>query len=257
LVAVSYGLTARASIQGNSELEIDFTNEKDASKKAVWSPADKLSVSSAGLGWDGEADASWDGWIQTRPHAIGYSWRPTRNVSVSVEIQPAMCEAGGVYLRYSSDRKHWTSWQALLRGRSPNDRRQVPAGSSYHGTIRVPYRDQQTYNRLLSEYSTMDVPWKSDEEAAVRWIVARDPDFFAEQIPFIGYVEFLVEQGFAGSRRVKSFNAELGFGMGGLHVPPRDPPAYKDRDVPWRFVAEGSDDDDSATAAPVEESPRK
>jgi hypothetical protein len=257
LSVVAYGPTARASILGSGELQIDFTNEQDASKKSVWSPADKLSVTGTGLGWDGATNASYDGWIQTRPLAVGLSWRPARAVSVSVEIQPAMSEitlpngqrytpdAGDVYIRYSPDRKHWSSWQALERGQRRDDRRQLPAARYYHGTFRVPYRNQQAYNGLVSAYSTFDVPWKSDEEAAVRWILEREPDFFAKQVPFMGYVEFLVEQGFPARQRVQSLKAHVGFGLGGLHVPARDAAAQKDRDVPWRFAV-----DDEPPAAP-------
>ena len=103
------------------------------------------------------------------------------------------------------------------------------------------------------------MPWKSDEEAAVRWIIARHGDFFAEQIPFMGYVEFLVEQRFPSGQRVKSFKAHLAYGMGGLATLPRDPAADKDRDIPWRFVAEGTEKDtpDAATGAPTEASTEK
>ena len=38
--------------------------------------------------------------------------------------------------------------------------------------------------KLLSQYSTLDVPWKSDEEATVRWILERNPEFFSKQDPF-------------------------------------------------------------------------
>ena len=34
---------------------------------------------------------------------------------------------------------------------------------------------------VVSEYSSLDVPWKSDEEAAVKWILEREPDFFEKE----------------------------------------------------------------------------
>jgi hypothetical protein len=81
----------------------------------------------------------------------------------------------------------------------------------------------------------MDVPWKSDEEAAVEWILNRDPEFFGKHIPFIGYAEFLYEGEFRGSQRIQSLKVEISYVLGGLHSPPRDEAAYKNRYVPWRY----------------------
>jgi hypothetical protein len=93
---------------------------------------------------------------------------------------------------------------------------------------------------LLSEYSRLDVPWKSDEEAAVRWILERRPDFFSTDLPFIGYIEFLFEGSIHGGQRIRTFEASVSYGMSGLHSPPKDRNAYKDRDSsPWRFRAGG------------------
>ena len=78
-----------ASIIGQNELEIDFTSTKEAPEKASWSPVDAVAITAAGLGWDGEAAASRDGWIQTKPMAVGLSWRPAASVNLRVAITPA------------------------------------------------------------------------------------------------------------------------------------------------------------------------
>jgi hypothetical protein len=92
---------------------------------------------------------------------------------------------------------------------------------------------------MLSEYAKLDVPWKSDEDAAVRWILDKQPDFFARQLPFIGYVQFRYEDGFYGGQRITSFKADASCGIGGIHSAPKDRNAYKDRHLkPWSFKAE-------------------
>ena len=67
---------SRAAIEGGNRLSVDFSNPDEATNKAVWSTPDKLTVSKEGLGWDGEAYALRESWIQTKPSAIGLSWRP-------------------------------------------------------------------------------------------------------------------------------------------------------------------------------------
>jgi hypothetical protein len=239
-----------ASIIDFKSLAIDFKDGADASAKATWSEPDILTISDGGLGWDGDAPASRDGWIQSVPMALGLSWRPTSAVSVRVSIQPGPLEvvlkngekstpyAGDVYVRYSPDRVHWSTWQALEASEPQSDAEKQTSGRHFRGLVRVPHSERDQYGKLLSEYSRLDVPWKSDEDAAVRWILEREPRFFAKQLPFIGYVQFRYEAGFHGGQRIESFRADVRYGMSGLHSPPQDPDAYKDRESsPWSFRA--------------------
>jgi hypothetical protein len=129
-------------------------------------------------------------------------------------------------VRYSPDLKHWSSWQCLQRAEAQSNEEKKNPGRYYSGTIRVPCRERSEYGRLLSQYSTLDVPWKSDEEAAVRWMLERDPESFSKQIPFIGYIEFLFEGGFHGGQRIQSLRAEVSYAMGGMHCTPRDAAVY-------------------------------
>jgi len=238
-----------ASIIDFKQLDIDFTSPVDAAAKATWSEPEKIMIAKEGLGWEGEAAASRDGWIQTTPLAIGLSWRPAQSISVRVAIQPPPREVqldngqkftpyiGVVYARYSPDLRHWSSWQALDGGQPrPGEETAKPA-RRYHGTMQVPYRDRAEYGKLLSEYSELDVPWKSDEEAAVTWMLKRDPELFARRIPFIGYVEFLFEGPFSGGQRIQSLKVEISYGVSGLATMPRDAAVGQGRDVPWRFKA--------------------
>ena len=242
--------TGRGSIEDFEQLTIDFTNATTAANAATWSTPDRLMVSKDGLGWDGEAAGVRDGWIQTKPLALGLSWRTPSAVSVRVTIQPPTREialnngnkttpyAGDVYVRYSPDLKHWSSWQGLSPAEPLTPEEKKNPGRHFQATVGVSHRERQRYLELLSEYARLDVPWMSDEEAAVRWVLGREPDFFAKQIPFIGYVEFLFEGYFYGGQRVRSFHAKVSYGMSGSGSPPKDRSKYKDRSSsPWRFEA--------------------
>ena len=255
-LAVLVVSSAQASILDFKSLAIDFTNAADAKDKATWSESDKLTVSANGLGWDGEAASSRDGWIQTVPLALGLSWRPPFAVSVRVSVHPKPTEfvlnngqkstpyVGDVYVRYSPDRLHWSTWQVLQTSEPQNNTEKQDPGRHFSGRIRVPYSERDEYGKLISEYARLDVPWQSDEEAAVRWILEKEPDFFAKQLPFIGYVQFRYEAGFYGGQRITSFKADVSYGMSGMHSAPKNKEAYKDRDSrPWSFKAEETEKD--------------
>lgn len=250
-LAVSVASSAAASILDFKSLAIDFTDPADAKAKATWSQPEKLTVSTNGLGWDGEAASSRDGWIQSVPLALGLSWRPPYAVSVRVSVHPKPTEfllnsgqkstpyAGDVYVRYSPDLLHWSTWQVLQTSEPQSNTEKQNPGRHFSGSVRVPYSERDEYSRLISEYARLDVPWRSDEDAAVRWILEREPNFFAKSLPFIGYVQFRYEGGFHGGQRITSFKADVSYGIGGMHSAPKDKDAYKDRDSqPWSFRGE-------------------
>lgn len=247
LVASSAG----ASILDSRTLAIDFTNASDAAAKATWSEPDKLNVATNGLGWEGDSASSRDGWIQTTALALGPAWRPPHAVSVRVSIHPKPTEvvlnggrkftpyAGDVYVRYSPDLRHWSTWQVLQSSQSQRNAEEQNPGRHFSGAIRIPYAEREEYSRLVSEYSKLDVPWKSDENAAVRWIVEKDPEFFARQLPFMGYIQFRYEGGIHGGQRIASFEAHVSYAVSGLHAAPADKDASMDRGSgTWSFRAE-------------------
>lgn len=231
---------------GGNSLEIDFTQPADAKLKATWS--DTINISSQGLGWDSSAASARNGWIQTYPLATGLSWRPASSVTVRITIEPDIQPIqlasgqtstpwiGSVFARYSPDRKNWSSWQALTPTYStdgtPTTKRNFTA------LLSVPDREQKEYRALISAYSQLDVDWKSDEEAAVKWILKKDPLFFERSLPFVGYVEFLFEASFYGSQRITSFKSSVSYGIGGMASVPKDPKSKRNQDIsPWRFQA--------------------
>lgn len=244
---LGWAAPSRASILDFRQLTVDLTSASDASTKVTWAEPAKLTVSDRGLGWDGDAASSWDGWIQTVPLAVGLSWRPAIGVSVRVTMRPAP-EAftipngqtstpykGAAFVRYSPDLQHWSTWQAMEDG---EDRPGAKPGRSWAATVQAPRCEREEYDAKLQEYMRRDVPWKSDEEAAVKWILAKDKGFFARHIPFVGYVQVRYEGPFHGGQRFTAMDVEVAAGIGGLHMPARDPKAAEGRDnAPWRFDA--------------------
>src|SRR5215470_247187 len=79
---------SQAGMSYFKQISIAFTNAADAQTNATWSEPDKIKASKEGLGWDGDAAASRDGWIQTKPLPLGLSWRPARAISVRGAIRP-------------------------------------------------------------------------------------------------------------------------------------------------------------------------
>lgn len=246
-----FTLPALASIIDFKELDIDFTDTTDAAAKATWSEPDILTITTNGLGWDGEPASLRDGWIHTVPMALGLSWRTPSAISIRVSIEPEIEEItldngqvttpyqGDIYVRYSPDTVHWSTWQVLQQETPQTSILIQDPGRHFIGTIRIPYIEMVKYRQMLQKYAELDVPWRSDEEAAVHWIVENDPDFFERQIPFIGYIEFLYEGSFHGGERITSFRAEITYGMSGLHYAP-DNDDYGDRDSrPWSFRGAG------------------
>jgi hypothetical protein len=268
LLSLAVARYGRAEIDLWKEFKIDFTSADDTAAKATWSDPRRITVTKDGLGWDGDHLAEFDGWMQTKALALGYSWRPTYAVNVRVEIQPPpqpvkvnrqntfSPDAGDVYVRYSPDRVHWSNWQVLQRDDATADNDQEKTPRRYHGEIRVSYRDRADYSKLLAEYSKLDAPWKSDEEATVKWILDREADFFSKHLPFIGYIEMMYDGEFRGGRRIQSLKADISYGMGGLHSPPKDPATSANRDAPWRFVGKETEKGEPAEPA-AKETPRR
>jgi hypothetical protein len=241
---VAVAISLRAVILDLKQLSIDFTNKEDAKAKAEWSHPDKLTFTAAGLG---RQRGSWDNdWIQTQPIPVGLSWRPPTGVSIEVKILPPpkaqhrfengkeiwSSEHDDLYARYSPDFQHWSSWQVLQR-----DEKKTDVGI-FTGGLAVPAREYQKYWSYLQEYEKLDVPWTSDEEAAVAWILKREPAFFAHSLPFIGYVQFLFEPANNQTWRIRRFEATISYGVSGLSSEPKDQSISRMRDeIPWRFKA--------------------
>jgi hypothetical protein len=255
---------ASAQIEGENHLSIDFTKPHDIRADVKW--MDKLNLTDKGLGWDGESNSHFDGWIITQELPIGLSWRPATGASVRLVVEPpAQSETlsngettttnpGAAFVRYSSDGSNWSDWQVMPQRESQDflpfiDRRVARSASStqpatgpapyprvFSGQIEIPRIDRADYDVLHWQYMRLDVPWQSDEEATARWIVAKDPSFFQTHRPFVGYIQFLFEADFVGGQRFTHLDAEAHWGLGGKFQFPMDKSVFEPRDkIPWRF----------------------
>ncbi len=236
---------ANASMIVSNRLTIDFTDARKAKAESTWSEPDKIVITKDGLGWDGSKNSLREGWILSEPIATGTSWRPAQHVGVRVTIDPAptqltldngqtMTPFGGyVYARHSPDGQHWTDWQSL----EPDEVGKNDAGRRFSGSVGIPERQRTQYVELLKDYAKLDVPWSSDEKAACEWIVKRDPNFFRDHKPFVGYVQVLFEADFYAGQRIKKLDIDTVAGISGTAAIPRDAAVFKKRDGFWNFKA--------------------
>lgn len=232
-----------AVVDTGRELLLDFTKPNTIKTLAKWTDPEYLNLTEEGLGWDGNANESRDVTIETlKPTAVGWSWHPLSTLHVEAEVLPAgefrfgktsiawPRTAGTLYARYSPDGRHWSTWQALsLRRPRTRDKPRL----WFHGTLRVPRKVRQRYVEHLKKFAGTDHPIGVDEEAAVRWILDKEPAFFEHHLPFIGYVEFLWEKQIRGDQRLKQLKIHLSYGRSGkVRVP-----EGHDELAPWRFKA--------------------
>jgi hypothetical protein len=238
--AFSCCLCVHGGISSMDSQSIDFTKIFKEDSRITFEPSDKLSLTADGLGWDGDAKSEYDGSFTTAPIATGTAWRPTSGVTLVGTVCPASqvfrsgVWHGQLFVRYSPDKKHWSSWQVLQNTTEPKP---GDKGTEFSGRLHVPQIERNRYDELIQQYHKLEVPWGSDEEAAVKGILQKQPDFFAKNLPFIGYIQFHFEGPFRGGQRITSFDYRISWGIGGLHLPPKDPDAYKKSEGPWRFDA--------------------
>jgi hypothetical protein len=234
---------SRATGESGREVLWDFTQADKVVKQVRWTDTKYLKVAADGLGWNGRAKESRNVTIESRqPVAVGWSWHPVTTVSVYAEILPAgefsfgpnsitfPVTAGVLYARYSPDGQHWSTWQALDL-QVPHDHQKPRL--FFAGTLRVPERARQRYAALLQDFADTDRPVDVDEEAAVVWVLRKKPDFFENELPFIGYVEFLWETQIRGDQRVQQVKIHLGYSRSGHLEVPRG----HDDVTAWRFQA--------------------
>jgi hypothetical protein len=241
-------LSAKSVMFYHDSKFIDFTKIIKDDPRITIAPADKLNYTKDGLGWDGDRQASRDGSFTTAPIAVGDDWHPARSVTLVGAVGTVSEEfksRGRLFVRYSPDKKNWSTWQVLPVALEPRILSHVSGqksggkGVQFSGRLQVPEIEQSRYDELFQRYQKLDVPWASDEEAAVKWILKQDPDFFSKNLPFIGYVQFHFEGTFRGGVRVTSFEYDIpnSSSMSVIATPPKDPNADKNRGGTWRFDA--------------------
>ncbi len=247
LVILSAGTSSvYGFMDAEKEFVLDFGKPEQVKMNATWNDADKFDITEEGFGWDGRRNASRDLAIQsTELVGVGWSWRPVHAVRITAKIEPpgefkfressVTYPCGQIYARYSPDGKHWSSW-THLQMQEPKDKKKPT--QAYTGSLRVPYKEQATYRKRIREYSRRNVPWASDEEAAVAWILKHEPAFFENNLSFVGYVQVLFETSLPGGQRIKRIHMNLSYSAGGVHSPPKDEEVRRSHKGPWRFKAE-------------------
>jgi len=224
-------------------VEVDLTKPADA-KKVAW-PKDKLALSERGLGRSpSDRNASVSAWVESRPIPVGYSWQPMRFVRTDSEIQMHSTDQAhqghypfemALYARYSPDRKHWSDWQVLAKKKG-KDRLE------YVGYLSIPNKQRQRYLEYLKQFSQMKVAWPKDQEAAVKWMVGKEPDFLEKEMPFIGYVQFHFQFSFRPEQYVSRMSFTVYFGRSGGG---QDVDGFEERDeIRWRYRADGKSNED-------------
>lgn len=240
--------SAIAVIISMNQYSLDFTDVNELKKKTeIWYEAKNVSITENGLTLNSQENTSADVRIQvTEPIAVGLSWRPIQSANIEAEVNPpgefvfkensVRYPSGSLYVCYSADAVHWSSWQPF-KMQIPKDYNEP--GQKYSGEIRVTQTQRHEYSKLIMQYQRMDVSWPSDEEAAVKWIVQNNPDFFDKPAPFIGYIRFLYELSLKGGQVIKNINFDINWAVGGMHVGPKDKEGEKRRNSnePWRYKA--------------------
>lgn len=230
---------AQAVIVMQYEFSIELSDANSIAEHGlVWEPADKVKQTAEGLILKNDAaNTSVDLNLFIKAYPIGLSWRPTYGATLGVELTPLGKEqtfSGGtlypslysVYVRYSPDMKNWSSWHAMQDRYRDWQQRNEAGKYQYSLQLQVPQKERQAYNEYLMRYMRMDVPWQSDEEAAVQWILTQEPGFFEKHIPFIGYIQFLCETSMRANQPLSEIKINIGWGVGGLHSAPKDESEY-------------------------------
>ena len=162
-------------------------------------------------------DASWDFWVQSQPIAAGMSWRPPTSTDIKLAVTVPELDDGYLhaFVRYSSDRVHWSSWYDM-----PEKSSGTASDRQYERHILLPSAAHEKYDELIREWWKTFPDWSSDEHEFCVWLVTHHPDYFANELPFIGYVQVRLEGG-ASQLRLAGMSVEQSWGVSGQSARPR------------------------------------
>jgi hypothetical protein len=230
-------LKAQASILYAGEEKINFSPNK-VQKSVSWSEG----FSQTEMGLETKPlpeNQSQDVWLQTHAFPIGLSWRPPSSANFMVSFDGSLEEAGqgypSIFIRYSSDKANWSTWYAFEK----TEKKTKDGLVIYQSKIWLPMSASERYRGLMREWWRTDPIWSSDEHEFCEWLIKREPDFFAKQIPFIGYVQVRMENiSVQKSLTLKSMTIGYAWGVGGLQSIPKDKSRVrKNSDEKWFFAA--------------------
>jgi hypothetical protein len=224
ILLAACGFQTRASIlQGGAE-KIVFSPAK-VQKDTTWS--DNFSLKETGLETKQlPANQSQDVWLQTHAFPIGLSWRPPSSASFTVdfdgslnEVDPNLRIEPQIFIRYSCDKVNWSTWYNF----SKTDKKTNEGFNRYEEKIWLPLAASEKYRNLMQEWWKTNPVWSSDETEFCEWLVKKEPDFFSQEMPFIGYVQIRLEKLSVNSvQTLKTLTVGYMWGVGGLSSIPKD-----------------------------------
>jgi hypothetical protein len=237
LMLLVFSFETRAEILWAGSENIAFSPGK-MTRGVTWSPI--FSLTENGLASPAlPANQSHDVWLQTHAFPIGLSWRPPGAANFRIYFDGTLNEENTwskarLFIRYSCDKEHWSTWYETDRTEEKN-KDGLPV---YKGKIWLPEASRQRYNDLMFDWAGTKPIWASDENEFCEWLVKNEPDFFAKEFPFIGYVQVRLEKGSVNNQQVKSLTVEYSWAVGGLSPIPEDrSKVRKNTDDPWFFTA--------------------
>jgi hypothetical protein len=159
-----------------------------------------------------QAGAFWTFWIQSQPIAAGMSWRPPTSSDIHVDVAVPELDGGYLraYFRYSSDRLHWSSWYDLRE--TPGT---IATARAYQAWVSLPEAAYEKYSELKMEWWETNPVWSSDEHEFCVWLATHHSEYFATEVPFIGYVQVRLE-GHAVRLRLAGMTVGLSSSVSGV-----------------------------------------
>ena len=219
LVCLATASPAWAGVLGFESEEIDFS-QGQAPSGVTWSK--NMSLREKGLQSPAyEKNVVHEIWLQTGKIPVGAAWRPPRGAKMWLSVI-GVGEGRShpdVFVRYGVDGVHWSTWYQLQPGQQPKD----GALWTFETHLRLPAVVGQRYRDLMQGWVATDPNFVSDEDAYCRWLAANHPDVFAAEIPFLGWVQYRIEQRSSERPvRIEKLKAEFSWATGGVHHPPKD-----------------------------------
>ncbi|MBM4033239.1 MAG: hypothetical protein FJ291_15860 [Planctomycetes bacterium] len=208
--------TAWAPIIDGANITIEF--RKDALPSEV-TFSKHMGLADGGLVYQGRPPVPGT-WVQSHPIPIGFAWTIPNGVSVSLSVDRRYTLEKGrqgrdtdrlrPYFRYGVDKVHWSTWIPLPESAADAKRR-----GDYELSYTIPEAARDGWRKLSQEWAAKDKSW--DLSRFFGWIERCHPDYLAKEIPFVGYVQVLVEWPAYSleTLSISQMKVHLGWGLGG------------------------------------------
>jgi hypothetical protein len=209
-----------AVVSGGYSGLVDFRNVA-SSAQATWSPSLKRTP-------QGLVAANGDQfWVQLAPIAVGPSFRLPRATDLDVTLgsDAPLISNLEVFFRCGIDRVHWTSWYDM----KPIWEKPTQRPHEFKGGVALPTVARERFDSRWDEWQKTKPEWPNDEHEFCVWLAATHPDYFATEVPLIGYVQIRIEGWSRETLRLTTVKVSgeysisgLGFGEGVKSRPSKD-----------------------------------